>query len=295
MKKTFFIICSLILGTCIFAQSNRKLIAGVFDFTNTATETWANYETNYISVDPMNEEYEFECFFIRKIITGPIRYDFTCKISKADDDFNVEIEKMTSFNCDKNAQIKPNNKIYNILPITIKEYEKQIKSEISTRMTSWTDEEYSEKFANAVTSPKILTCLSKKSALILKKFIKDNEVIGKPLNYWLIASSVDEAPETPENYTYYVSGYELEKATGDPRAYSVVYSNIYVYTNNDKVLNLKTRAVEANVYASNGSRTPFTDLYLKAKNNNTLYEGKGIIQDIIRDDVYGTIAIKIYE
>lgn len=240
MKKLMVLAVTLLMTGVLFAQSNKKLIAGVYDFASVSSETWTVYEPTFKTVDPINDKYVFTASFVIKLLVGLSRYDFTCTVTKASEDFSVELTDMRSYACDKNLKIVKKGSVYKTSTKVASEYAKQIKDEIKNRMDSWTEEEYKQKLNNAVTSPMILGGIAKNSGLVFKKFIKDYEVIGRPISIDIFVTKIDEAPVYAEGYSYYVGGNTLSGYWVDEFNINFPeYTGVMVYTNNDNVISLK--------------------------------------------------------
>lgn len=241
MKKILVVLIATIFVTSVFAQANsKKLIAGVYDFATVESSDWTIIEPTFKSVDPIAEKFVFTASFAVKAILGLNRYDFTCTVAKENDDFSVELTDMCSYACDKNYKIVKKGSKYNTSARVAGEYAKQIKDEISKRMTNWSDEEYNQKLSNAVTAPMILGCVANNSALVFKKFIKDYEVIGRHITAKIFVTKIDEAPKYAEGYAYYVAGNALRGyKTGEFGINYPEYAGVMLYTNNDAVISLK--------------------------------------------------------
>lgn len=283
MKKVIVALCSMLLSFGLFAQANRKLISAVYDFATVPSEAWTLYETNFTTIDPVADKYSFTGAFVIKNIIGLAKYDFTCDIVKDGEDFNVQLSNMRTYACDRNLKIVPKGSVYKVENRVSNEYSKRMKTEISTRLSSWSEEQYNAKLDAAVTSPIVLNCVANGSALVFKKFINDNQLIGKSINVKINVTNIDEAPSYVEGYSYYVGGKTVCGYTTDPMGLKLPdYVSFMVYTNNDDVISL-TPAEK-------------TDGFFGSGKSGSVYEVKGTIQEIKRKDTGNGISlIKVNE
>lgn len=283
MKKTLLIIATLMLGGLLFAQnSSKKLITGVYNFATEPLNGWTIYDPNFTSINPISEQYTFEGGFIVKILVGYSRYDFTCTVSKNGNDFDVQLSNVTSYACDKNAKKLASGKTMNTSDKVSSEYAKQMKTEITNRMSKWSDEEYANILNQTITSPIVLECIANNSALIFKKFITDNQLIGKNITLKINVTKVDEAPKYAEGYSYYVGGQVFSGYKSDDLGIKFPKSvGIMVYTNNDSVISL--------------TPADTTDAILNGGQSGSVYEVKGTIKDIKRREAGGLSIIEINE
>ena len=251
----FVLVLMVLPAVGLFAQENsRSLIAGVNDFATNSVEDWKVFDPVFIKVDPISESYSFSGGLVLKNIIGYVRYDFICHVNKDGEDFNVNLENMESYGCDKTGQKTKSAKIYQTSERVAKDYSDQIKNEIKARLSRWTDEEYESALNEAVTSPAILGCVAKNTSLVFKKFLKDNDVVGRNISTEILVTGVDES--SLKDYAYTVTGV-------------TPYTSVYVYTNNDSVITLKS---------------------------NDTYKVNGIIQDIDQTLINGELdSIKITE
>ncbi len=179
----------------VFAQENtRLLIAGVYDFATNPNESWEILDPAFVQSDQISDSYSFSGGFMIKNFIGNTRYDFICRVSKNGGDFDVNLENMNSYACDKSGQIVSAGKIYKTSEKVAAAYADQMKDEIKSRMGKWSDEEYETALNNAVTSPFILNCIASNSSLAFKKFLKDNAVIGRKITMEILVTNIDEAP-----------------------------------------------------------------------------------------------------
>ena len=150
-------------------------------------------------------------------------------------------------------------------------------------MSAWSDEEYEQNLSKAVTAPLILGCVANNSALVFKKFIKDYEVIGRPITAKISVTKVDEAPKYAEGYAYYVagnalSGYKLDSA-------GIVnlptYAGVMVYSNNDAVISLTpAETIDGAIYGGK---------------SGSVYEVKGTVKDVKQKTTGGLSIIQVNE
>jgi len=283
MKKFTAIVVSLLMACALFAQSDsKKLISGVYNFATEESDTWTIYEAQFISVDPIAEKFVFKGAFIIKALIGTSKYDFTCTITKQNEDFSVSLTDMCFYACDKNLKILKTAKKYKAGDKLAKEYANQMKDEILKRMSNWTDEEYEQKLNNAITAPEILACIADNSSLVFKKFIKDNEIIGRHIKTKIYVTKIDEAPSYAEGYSYYVGGNALKGYKTDEFGLKFPeYVTIMVYTNNDDVISL--------------TPAELMDGLLAGGTSGSEYEVAGTIRDISRKETGGLSVIQINE
>lgn len=281
MKKIVAFFCSIFLTFGLFAQANRKLISAVYDFATVPSETWTLYETNFNSIDPIGDKYSFTGAFVIKNIIGLAKYDFTCNITKEGEDFNVQLTNMSTYACDRNLKIVSKGSVYKVSSRVADEYAKQMKTEIISRLSSWSEEQYNEKLDTALTSPVVLYSMANSSALLFKKFINDNQIVGKKINVIINVTNVDEAPSYAQGYSYYVAGKTLCGFKKDSLGIPLPeYASVMVYTNNDSVISL----------------TPADTLdgFIGGK-SGSVYEVKGTIRDVSRKEIGGLSVIQINE
>lgn len=272
----------MLLSFGLFAQANRKLISAVYDFATVPSEAWTLYETNFNSIDPVADKYSFTGAFVIKNIIGLAKYDFTCDIVKAGEDFNVQLSNMTTYACDRNFKIVPKGSVYKVESRVSNEYAKRMKTEITTRLSSWSEEQYNAKLDAAVTSPIVLNCVANGSALVFKKFVNDNQLIGKSINVKINVTNIDEAPSYIEGYSYYVGGKTICGYTTNSMGLKLPdYVSIMLYTNNDEVISLTPAETNDALFGSGKS--------------GSVYEVKGTIRDVSRKDIGGLSVIQINE
>ena len=209
------------------------LIAGVYDFATNPNESWEILDPAFVQSDQISDSYSFSGGFMIKNFIGNTRYDFICRVNKNGGDFDVNLENMNSYACDKSGQIVSAGKIYKTSEKVAAAYADQMKDEIKSRMGKWSDEEYETALNNAVTSPFI------NSSLAFKKFLKDNAVIGRKITMEILVTNIDEAPSYAEGYAYYVGGKVLSGFSVDSFGIKLPkYETVMVYTNNDDVISL---------------------------------------------------------
>lgn len=282
MKKFASFVVGLLMVSTIFAQSSKKLIAGVYNFATESSVSCEIVEPNFTSVDPISEKFSFDGGFIIKNIIGLTRYDFTCSIVKQNDDFSVELTNMNSYACDKNGKIVKTGKKYTTGAKVAAQYAQQMKDEINARMSSWSDGEYEINLSKAVTAPLILGCVANNSALLFKKFIKDYEVIGKPISIKINVTNIDEAPSYAEGYSYYVGGNVLSGYRQDEFGINFPkYAQVMVYTNNDDVISLTPAET--------------MDALLSSGQSGSVYEVNGTIRDVSQKSTGGLSVIQVNE
>lgn len=263
MKK--LIILSISAVFCLanmFAQkipAGRDILPLVLDFA---------YDKEYFRdseiqvADIANNEYLISGWGVKKVGVGYTRQDYTVQINRTDTELLVTISDMTSIGCDKEgnpletATMNPN---------TGKSTEKTqlvIQKDLAKRISSWGDKEYRKKLDIALTSPVIMTTLARQSALVFKKFVSDNKIIGKPTEFEIKITKVD--PVNADGYANCINGTAFcGYKTGSGGIPKPEYVPVLVYTNNT---------------ASSGT-----------------YNVKGTIMDVRRADVGGLAIIEIKE
>ena len=283
MKKLFALLLTAVVSISAFAQTNsKKLIAGVYNFATEPSDIWTILDPAFKSVDPISEKFVFTGSFTVKILIGSSRYDFTCTVAKQNDDFTVELSDMSSYACDKNFKMLKTSQRYNTSARVAGEYAKQIKDEISKRMSSWSDEHYKQNLNSAVTSPMVLDCVAKNSNLVFKKFIKDYEVIGSPVKLKIFVTKIDEAPEYAKGYSYYVAGNTFTGyRVGEFGINYPEYTSVTVYTNNDAVISLTPAET--------------MDGLMFGGTSGSEYEVKGIVRDVSQSSTGGLSIIQVDE
>lgn len=284
MKKLVNLILTLFMTTALFAQTDaKKLLAGTFDFATEESDTWKIIDPSFKTVDPNAGKYVFTGSFVTKIVLGLSRYDFTCTVAKNGDDFTVDLSDMCSYACDKNYKIVKKGNKYVTSAKVASEYAKQIRTEIFERMNSWSDEDYSANLSKAVTSPFILDCVANCSALVFKKFVKDYEIIGRPIKAKVHVTKVDEAPKYAEGYAYYVAGKALCGTRPDSAGIINLptYATFMVYTNNDDVIGLTPAELEDGILAGGKS--------------GSVYEINGTVKDVSQKTTGGLSIIQVNE
>ena len=141
-KKHLILLFVLFAGV-VFAQENtRLLIAGVYDFATNPNESWEILDPAFVQSDQISDSYSFSGGFMIKNFIGNTRYDFICRVNKNGGDFDVILENMNSYACDKSGQIVSAGKIYKTSEKVAAAYADQMKDEIKSRMGKWSDEEY---------------------------------------------------------------------------------------------------------------------------------------------------------
>lgn len=265
MKKHLILLFVLFAGV-VFAQENtRLLIAGVYDFATNPNESWEILDPAFVQSDQISDSYSFSGGFMIKNFIGNTRYDFICRVNKNGGDFDVILENMNSYACDKSGQIVSAGKIYKTSEKVAAAYADQMKDEIKSRMGKWSDEEYETALNKAVTSPCILNCIASNSSLAFKKFLKDNAVIGRKITMEILVTNIDEAPSYAEGYAYYVGGEVLSGYSVDSLGIKLPkYETVMVYTNNDAVISL-TPAKKDFESCLDFQAVFFRILYLKSK------------------------------
>ncbi|MCR5254219.1 MAG: hypothetical protein K6C98_10975 [Treponema sp.] len=252
---------ALLCLTNIFAQkipAGRDILPLVLDFAYDK-EYWVDSEIQV--ADIANNEYLISGYHVNKSGVGYTRQDYTVSISRAETTLIVSVSDLTTIGCNKEgvpletATMSAN---------TAKSTEKlaiALNKDLSKRINSWGDKEYKKKLDIALTSPVIMTTLARQSALVFKKFIGDNKIIGKPTEFEVKVLKIEASDF--EGYTNCVNGQTFcGYKTGSGGIPKPEYVPVKVYTNN--------------------------------KPQGT-YVVKGTIKDVKRADVGGLSVIEIKE
>ena len=239
MKKITAFVVSLLMISAVFAQKipeGRNLIAAVYDFAN--PENWGGVEST--SYDIQNDTYVIKAYTMGKFLLGYQRQDQTVTIKGNGNSFTINVTDVTSANCDKNGKITSNP-----LPnqaSTAKKITNMYITEISNRIEKWSDEEYQNKFAAAITNPDILfEFVNSASDLYFKKYIEKNNIIGKKVSTEVKLYSIEESKK--EGFAYEATAILL-----DANRVAGKTLMIHIYSNNDQLLSLK----KDSIYKVNG-------------------------------------------
>lgn len=277
MKKHLILLFVLFAAVAFSQENNRSLMAGVYDFATNPNESWEILDPVFVQADQISDSYSFSGGFMIKNFIGNTRYDFICRVSKNGSDFDVDLENMNSYACDKSGQIVRAGKIYKTSEKVAAAYADQMKDEIKSRMGKWSDEEYETALNKAVTSPFILNCIASNSSLAFKKFLKDNAVIGRKITMEILVTNIDEAPSYAEGYAYYVGGKVLSGYSVDSLGIKLPkYETVMVYTNNDAVISLTPAKTE--------------EIFTGSTKSGSVYKVNGTIKDITQS-VTGDLEI----
>lgn len=263
MKRVFvFLTGALLCFTNIFAQkipAGRDILPLVLDFAYDSN-FWADSEIQV--ADIANNEYLLTGFHVKKAGVGFKRQDYTVSISRNDTDLIVAVSDMVSIDCDKDGvPLETATQSSNTEKSRAK-HELYLKKELSKRITDWGDKEYKKKLDVALTSPVIMTTLARQSALVFKKFVSDNKIIGKSTEFEIIVKNVDAS--NVDGFKNCITGSAFcGYKTGSGGIPKPEYVPVTVYTNN----------------------TP----------TDKTYNVKGTIKDVKRADVGGLAIIEINE
>lgn len=239
MKKITALVVSLLMACAAFAQkipAGRNLVAAVYDFAK--PENWGGVDS--VSYDIQNDTYVIKAYTMGKVLLSFQRQDQTVTIKGNGNSFTVEVTDVTSANCDKNG--KPTSKPLANQASTAKKIAGMYVTEISNRIEKWTDEEYQNKFDEAITNPYVLFDFVRSSSdLYFKKYVEKNNIIGKKVSADFKLYSIDESKK--EGFAYEALAIIL-----GPRTFNDASLMIHIYSNNDKLLSLK----KDDVYKVNG-------------------------------------------
>lgn len=262
MKRLIVLTASMLLGfTSLFAQkipASRDILPVVLEFAN---DSESFKESELQIADIANNEYVITGYNVQKHTVGYIRQDYTVAISRTETDFVVAVSDMTTIGSDKDGNpLETATQTSNTKKSTDR-LAAIIKKDLAKRLISWGDQEYQEKLSKALTSPVIMSNISRQTALIFKKFISDNKIIGKPAEFQIYVSKVEAAGGdyanviTGKAFCGYKTG-----VGGMPKA---EYVPVTVYTNETT--------------------------------SDPLYTVKGTIRDVKRADKGGLASIEINE
>ena len=243
MKKTTSLVVSLLMVCAAFAQKipeGRNLVAAVHDFAK--PENWGG--VNSVSYDIQNDTYVLKAYTMGKVLLSFQRQDQTVTIKGNGDSFTVEVTDVTSANCDKNG--KPTSKPLANQASTAKKIADMYVTEISNRIEKWTDEEYQNKFDEAITNPNVLFQFANSTSdLYFKKYIEKNNIVGKKVSADFKLYSIDESKK--DGFDYKATSIILD-STLDSTQFAGNTLMIHIYSNNDKLLSLK----KDDIYKVNG-------------------------------------------
>lgn len=153
-------------------------------------ENWGG--VNSVSYDIQNDTYVLKAYTMGKVLLSFQRQDQTVTIKGNGDSFTVEVTDVTSANCDKNG--KPTSKPLANQASTAKKIADMYVTEISNRIEKWTDEEYQNKFDEAITNPNVLFQFANSTSdLYFKKYIEKNNIVGKKVSANFKLYSIDES------------------------------------------------------------------------------------------------------
>lgn len=245
MKKLLLVITALFVNAALFAGTPAKdFLAGVYDFATKESSTWKIYDGNFCSIDTTAEEYVFTGGFVVKLL-GTSRYDFVCKVSNNENDFNVELSAVVSYACDKSGKKLGSAKVMKTSANVVNQYAAQMKTEISSRIEAvQKSDNGEEEYIKIVTSPSFINVASKSmSDLAMKKFVEEN-INGKDVCFDVKLETVDENvnPITgkAEALAYKARGTVEVYKDGTPG--SIIITEPYsvsIYSNNALLLSAK--------------------------------------------------------
>ena len=194
MKK---IILGLLTGflcfTNLFAQKipeGRNILPLVMEFSNDK-EAWTECEID--SLDVAKNEYVVSGFAVQKNMLGFIKQAYTVTISRNDSELLVAVSDMTTVSSDKEGNPLKNATKMSNPKGTMTKLAGLIKDDLASRISSWSDEEYQDKYNKSITNPMVLNIIAKQSALVFKKFVSDNSIVGKTAEFKINVTKVDEA------------------------------------------------------------------------------------------------------
>lgn len=211
----------------------RKLFVGAWDLI------LREGDADYIKIDPQTDEYIFRSYnVVGKNVLNLSMQKYKVTIKGEGDKFSVEGSEYESYPIDENGnpkETKLNLPKFMTTP-NYKSIYKQIKEAwtdgIAKNLANWTAEEYEAKLNNTVANPIFLQTLKdSNSMLYYKKFVADNAIVGRTLEFPIELQNLDESKR--EGYKYVATaGYHTKQG-----AYKTML--FVIYSNNDEWLNIK--------------------------------------------------------
>lgn len=282
MKKLLSILVVGLIGLmAVSAQSipeGRELFPAVYDFATDFENAWTSAQIK--NFDVQNDSYAVVGYAVQGKGITLHRDDYTVNIKKENGTFNVEITGYTTVACNKNGQPLPKATQMAKSKSSATKLAGFIVKDITDRLASWSDEEYSKKVDKVVTNPDFIATLAKKSSsLYVKKFIKKYNIEGKTVSFPLVLTSISE--NTLKNdqtfkYAMQISGGDLpEKAKKEYLASGFIKEDIFGYGN-------IVRETNVFFYSNNDD--------LIDKKEKDVMEISGTIQDITFNDITGKFS-----
>ena len=258
---------------CKYAKADDEPVKGV-----------VNFYVNFKNINPTDRVYSFEQAVVFKFGGGLQKQESEITVKQTENGFTVRTTGMRTGNLDKNGKFK-GNPTENPMSSWNKN-SKNIASDLEKFSKSITNEEYAECLNEAIVSPFALDNVANKSTLVFKKYIKDNEVVGRKISVEICVTKVDEAPKNAGGYAYYVEGKALcgYKKPSDSKPAYPISSSVHFYTNDESVISL-TPVDFMEMIRSRGEKI------------GSLYEVKGTISDVSRLETSGLafVSIKVNE
>lgn len=215
----------------------REVYVAVWDYlTDCAVRNediaWASVTPQ--KLDPQANEYVFSGWGIYKQFMGFQKQGYTVAV-KCDDGGNITVtaSDFSTVGCNKDGEeIEGSNPIG--LGNMNKFYKQQqdiVTNALYSQLNSWTDEEYEQKLNSAITSPLFIQMMANSvPALYFKKFVADNNIVGRTITLDAVLQNLDESPL--ENYKYMAM-------TGVKYRGVLQMVAVVLYSNNDKLVSLK--------------------------------------------------------
>ena len=263
MKKlSVLIMTALICVTNMVAQqipAGRDILPVVLDF---AYDKEYFIESEIQVADVVNNEYLISGYGVKKMGVGYTRQDYTVQITRKDTELIITVSDMLSVGSDKDGVPLPTATQTGNTAKSTEKTRLAIQKDLSKRLNSWGDKEYRQKLNVALTSPVILSTIARQSALVFKKFISDNKIVGKATDFQIKVISVDKSPV--DGFKNCITGQAFcGYKTGSGGIPKPEYVTVSVYTD-------KTTAEEN-------------------------YTVRGTIRDVKRADVGGLASIEVNE
>lgn len=251
-----------------YAKADDELTNGVVDFFVTIK-----------NINLVEKRCDFEQTVVFKFGGGLQKQESEVTVKQTENGFVALTTGMRTGNVDKNGNAK--GKPIDNPTSSWNKNSKNIASEFEKISKTITEEEYNDCFNGVVASPFALDSVADKSALAFKKYVADNEIIGRKTSMTIIVTKVDEAPKQVEGFSYFVQGVALSGYKKDKGLNRIMpaYTTVYFYTNSEDVVSLTPVDIKEIVMSSGkaGSR----------------YDVRGTIFDISRFEGSGVVSVSI--
>ena len=220
----------------------KKLLPVLWQYVNDNSELPPKVVASgavFTGIDPIANEYSFVQSVVFKFGIGLQKQESKILVKSDGQDFSVVTVSMVTGNVDKDGKWmgSPNENAAKALT----QNSKNIAAEIEKIAKSITDAKYSENLNAALTSTLLLDSVATKTPLVFKKFIADNEIVGRKTSMKVEVVTVDES--RVKGFAYRISGSILRGKGTDVGVIIVT-----ILTNNDEALSLS----QGSSYTVNG-------------------------------------------